>query len=137
MARLNNPGALRAQLMAEGNRAAGEQVRRGTRLIFTRSQILCPVDSGLLRSTGSMQFRASARGPVGKVSYTAKYAAAVNDGARARIIRPRRKQFLRFVIDGRVIYAREVRWPGTRPRPFLTRAAQEVARANGWVYRRL
>lgn len=136
MARLLNPGGLQARLVAVGNRKAEQAVRKGTREVFTRSQILCPVDRGLLRASGSMQFRMTPNGPEGKVEYTARYAAAVNNGRRAVIIRPRSKRFLKFTINGRTVFAREVHQRSRRAKPFLTRAAQEVAAANGWSFRR-
>lgn len=127
---------LYAKLFAEGNRIATQEVRRGTLQVFTRSQILCPVDRGYLRASGSMQFRQTARGPEGQVTYTARYAAAVNDGRRAVIIRPRSKRYLKFTVNGRTVFAREVHQPPRRAKPFLTRAAEETARANGWTFRR-
>ena len=130
-----NASALYSKLFTEGNRTATPEVRRGTREVFTRSQVLCSVDRGLLRASGSMQFRQAPSGPVGKVEYTARYAAAVNDGRRALIIRPRSKKVLRFKVAGRIVFAREVHQRSRRPQPFLTRAAQEVAAANGWTYR--
>ena len=132
-----SPGGLYAKLFAEGNRRATPEVQRGTRQVFNRSQIRCPVDLGYLRSTGSMQFRQGPRGPIGKVEYTARYAAAVNDGRRALIIRPRSKKVLKFKVGGRTVFAKEVRQRSRRPTLFLTLAAQEVAAANGWTFRRL
>lgn len=41
-------------------------------------------------------------------------AATTDGGARPHEIRPRRKQVLRFVADGRVVYARVVHHPGNR-----------------------
>lgn len=49
----------------------------------------------------------------------------VLDGTRPHLIRPRRKQALRFVVDGEVVFAALVRHPGTRPNNFLARALRE------------
>ncbi|WP_326597126.1 hypothetical protein [Streptomyces sp. NBC_01803] len=46
----------------------------------------------------------------------------VLDGTRPHVIRPRRRQALRFEVGGRTVFAAYVRHPGTRPNPFLTRA---------------
>lgn len=62
------------------------------------------------------------------------YAEYVHDGTRPHVIRARGRA-LRFVVGGRVVYARSVQHPGTRARPFLTRALQEVSRQRGWTYR--
>lgn len=56
----------------------------------------------------------------------------VNDGTRPHIIRPKNAKTLRFKVGGRVVYAKVVHHPGTRPRPFLDRALNEVARSRGY-----
>ena len=63
------------------------------------------------------------------------YAPMVNDGTRPHIIRPKRAQALRFRVGGRVVYARVVRHPGTKARPFLDRALREVAAVSGYSFR--
>lgn len=72
------------------------------------------------------------------VTATADYAAMVHDGTRPHIIRPRSTGMgphpegapgaLKFQIGGRTIFARSVRHPGTKPRPFLKNAMDEVMR---------
>lgn len=61
-----------------------------------------------------------------------EYAPMVNGGTRPHIIRPRRAKALRFKVGGRTVYAKVVRHPGTRARPFLDRALREVARGRGY-----
>ncbi len=46
----------------------------------------------------------------------------VLNGTRPHLIRPRRKKFLRFEVDGGVVYTKLVRHPGTRPNDFMGRA---------------
>ena len=43
-----------------------------------------------------------------------------HEGTRPHTIRPVKAEFLRFSARGRIVYAREVRHPGTRPNRFLT-----------------
>lgn len=45
-----------------------------------------------------------------------------HDGTAPHIIRPRRRRALRFITGGRVVFARQVRHPGTRGSEFLVRA---------------
>lgn len=59
----------------------------------------------------------------------------VNDGTRPHLIRPKNAKALRFRVDGKVVYAKVVRHPGTRARPFLDRALREVAAARGFSFR--
>lgn len=46
----------------------------------------------------------------------------VTGGTRPHIIRPRRAQALRFTVGGRVVYAKFVMHPGTKPNDFLRQA---------------
>jgi hypothetical protein len=64
----------------------------------------------------------------GGVTATAHYAAAVHEGTRPHVIRPRRAGgVLAFDMGGRTVFARSVNHPGTRARPFLLNAANTVA----------
>jgi len=54
------------------------------------------------------------------------YAAALEEGTRPHIIRPRRASVLRFTVPGvaRPIFARLVHHPGTRAYPFMRPGAE-------------
>lgn len=122
----------RPALNAQGVRTARQLVARVTRQTFNRSQVLCPVDTGNLRATGQSGVTTSGLVVTGEVEYTAKYAAAVHEGRRALTIRAKGNGRLRFVVDGRVVYARQVHQPARRGRPFLRDAMIEVAGAQGF-----
>lgn len=111
-------------------------VSRVTRRTFNRSQILCPVDTGNLRASGGMKVGGRGSMVVGQVEYTARYAAAVHEGRRALTIRAKGGGYLKFVVDGRTVFARSVRQPARRGRPFLRTALLEVAAQEGIVVRR-
>jgi len=58
-----------------------------------------------------------------KVVSTNPHTMLIINGSRPHKIRPRRRGgYLRFVVDGRVVYAREVNHPGYRGDDFLTKA---------------
>lgn len=103
---------------------------------MNRARVLAPVRTGRLRSS----IRAepprifSLRGSV-TVGSDLEYAAFVNDGTKAHIIRPKRAKVLRFQVGGRTVFARLVHHPGTKPRPFLDRALREVAAQRGYSFR--
>lgn len=101
--------------------------------MVARAKILAPVDTGRLRAFIRVERRSffglRQRWTVGS---DVEYAPMVNDGTRPHVIRPRRAKALRFKVGGRTVYAAVVRHPGTRARPFLDRALQEVARARGY-----
>jgi hypothetical protein len=108
-------------------------VNRVVRRTYNRSAVLCPVDTGNMRSTGVM-LPATVRGSVvvGGVVYTAEYTAAVHEGRRALTIRARNRKVLRFIVNGRVVFARQVHQPARKGRPFLADALREVARSEGF-----
>lgn len=47
-------------------------------------------------------------------------------GTRRHIIRPRRRQALKFKIGGRTVFAKIVHHPGTKPNDFMTKALREA-----------
>jgi len=103
------------------------------RQVVNRAKILCPVDTGRLRaSIKSKRSRFFTLRPKVTVYSNVDYAGFVNDGTRPHIIRPRRAKALRFRVGGRIVYARVVNHPGTRARPFLDRALEEIARPRGY-----
>ena len=109
-------------------------VNKVTRQTFNRSAVLCPVDTGLLRASGTMRMGAGFGSMVkGEVEYTADYAAAVHNGRRALTIRPRAGRYLRFTVGGRVVYARQVHQPARPARPYLATALVEVAGRAGFT----
>lgn len=124
----------RAALNAEGIKGARKVVNRTTRRVFNRSQVLTPVDTGNLRATGRV-IPAAVRGltVVGGVIYDAKYAAAVHEGRRALTIRAKGNGRLRFVVDGQVVYARQVHQPARAGRPWLATALREQAPRDGFT----
>lgn len=124
-----------AALHGEGMNAARKAVNRVVRRTYTRSQILCPVDTGILRASGQLQLGRD-RGSlvIGGVSYTAEYAAAVHEGRRALTIRARRPGgWLKFTVGGRTVFARQVHQPARAGRPYLLQALQEVAAQEGFT----
>lgn len=104
--------------------------------VVNRAKILCPVDTGRLRAS----IRGEARRtwtlrPEFRIWSDVEYAAMVNDGTRPHQIRPKNASVLRFVVGGRVVFARVVNHPGTRARPYLDRALREIATPRGYSVR--
>jgi hypothetical protein len=110
-----------------------QEINRTARAVFNRSQVLCPVDTGNLRASGR-------RTPVvvvgnyvkTEIIYDAEYAAAVHNGRRALTIRAKGNGRLKFVVDGRTVYARQVHQPARAGRPFLAQALREIAGGRGY-----
>lgn len=92
-----------------------------------------PVRTGRLRAS----LRVQRRGFLGlrlrwTIGSDVEYADMVHDGTRPHIIRPKNAKALRFRVGGRTVFAKVVRHPGTRARPFLDRAIAAVARRRGY-----
>src|SRR5690554_6340338 len=122
-----------AALHRVGMERARMLVNKITRQTLNRSAVLCPVDTGRLRASGSMRIAERGSSVVGQVEYTANYAAAVHNGTRPHVIVPRRGRSLRFQVGDRTVYARRVNHPGTPARPYLATARVEVAGRAGFV----
>ena len=63
-----------------------------------------------------------------KIVVDADYAAYIEYGTRAHIIRPKNKKALKFQVDGKDIFAKEVHHPGTSPYPYMEPAINSVIR---------
>lgn len=116
---------------------ATRHVTRMTRATFNRANILTPVKTGHLRRNNEFRVYVAGLTVRGEVYNNADYAAAVHNGAEARVIRARPRPWkgggaLRFKIGGRVIFRKQVNWPGTRPRPWLATAMIETAPRFGF-----
>lgn len=123
-----------AQLNAEGMRTARQAVTRVCRRTLNRSAVLCPVDTGNLRASGSMSVGERGLTVVGEIVYSANYAAAVHNGRRALTIKARRPGGkLKFTVGGRTVYATQVHQPARAGRPYLSTALREVAIPEGFT----
>lgn len=123
----------RVQIRAASREAARSELTTGSRQVLNRARLLTPVDTGRLRASLRSTLNLGGDNPSFRVSTNVEYAPYVHDGTRPHIIRPRRRQALRFRVGGMTVFAKVVHHPGTRARPFLDRALIEVARARGWV----
>ena len=121
--------ALNRTFSATGRREGDAAARQ----VVARAKVLAPVDTGRLRASIRVERRSffglRQRWTVGS---DVDYAPMVNDGTKPHIIRPKRAKALRFKVGGKTVYAMVVHHPGTRARPFLDRALQDVARGRGY-----
>lgn len=125
-----NPAAARAVALDQAERVVTDVTRR----VFNRAIVLTPVDTGNLRAQNNMRVLRRPTGAVGEVFNDTSYAAAVHNGNKAYTVRPRRRKALRWVTkSGEVVFAKSARIPARRGRPWLARALQEVAGAEGFT----
>lgn len=121
------------RINAVASRAALPEVTKITRQILNRARILAPVRTGRLRASGRMDVRITSVGPTGSVTFPVSYARYVHEGTRAHVIRAKNKKVLRFKgAGGGYVYRRVVHHPGTKGRPFVERAMEEIAPKRGF-----
>lgn len=117
--------------------ASMSELRRVGPAVVNRAKVLAPVRTGRLRAAiGPARYsRTWTLRPQVTIDVNVDYAGFVNDGTRPHIIRPKNKRALRFVVDGRVVFATVVHHPGTRAKPFMDRAVAEVTAGRGYTIR--
>jgi hypothetical protein len=80
-----------------------------------------PRTGALQRATNYRVIRTSG-GKLLKLTNTRPYADAIDQGAAPHEIVPVARNYLRFVVGGRTIFAQRVKHPGNRPYKFMFRA---------------
>lgn len=78
------------------------------------------VDTGALKRSIDHNVSVNRGGLIVKVTAHNKKALMHHQGTRPHVISARRAQALRFKWHGRIVYARSVNHPGTRPNRYLT-----------------
>ena len=85
-----------------------------------------PVKTGRLKH--SIRKRVDLINLEAEVGPEVSYGVYVEFGIRPHIIRPVRARALRFEATGEIVFARLVRHPGTKPKPFIHETAEAVER---------
>lgn len=76
--------------------------------------------TGRLRQSINVTLRTGPLGPEWWIGSNLDYALPHHQGTRPRIIVPKRDRVLRFSSKGKIVYARVVHHPGTKPNRYLT-----------------
>lgn len=72
------------------------------------------------------------------ITANAKYSAAIEYGTQPHIIEPKTAKALHFKKNGREVFAKIVRHPGTKPNPVMRNAARTVMKRDfSGIYDRL
>lgn len=122
----------RAQVLSVGISYAAPDVFETGRQVLNRAKLTSPVDTGNMRAKHRMTMRARRSFVEARITVGTKYARAVHNGTRQHIIVPRRKKALKFTAGGRTVIVRRVYHPGTKPRPWLFAALEEVGTLRGY-----
>lgn len=114
---INDPqGPIRKDLRRRGN-----NVQR-------RAKQLVGVNTGTLRQSIRLTELNSKIAPSVSVGSDLHYALLHHEGSRPHVITPNSGRLLRFKVGGKVVYARMVKHPGTKPNPYLARALLEAVK---------
>lgn len=119
-----------AALGAQVGPTLAQQAASITRRITAQAKLNVPVRTGNLGRAiepDPIKFAGPFRVETGVTAHT-DYAAMVHEGTRPHVIRPRQANALRFQVGSRTVFAKSVHHPGTKARPFLRNAADQVAR---------
>jgi len=108
-----------ARLLRARNGVARRRLQRRLDRVARIAEAEAPGSMGRYIET---DIREGPRGLEGAVICTHPKARLVLDGTRPHLIRPRRRQYLRFEVGGDIVFTKLVRHPGTRPDNFLGRA---------------
>lgn len=104
----------------------GLYLRRKGRRILAVAKKLVGKRTGTLRSSLHMRHYRDPRGQYVKIGSNVNYAYLHHEGSRPHLIKPDKKQVLRFRTKGQIVMTHLVRHPGTKPNPYLTRALRAV-----------
>lgn len=108
-------------------------IRKAQRRTINAAKTRAPVDTGALRQR-HVAGDITVRGTVVSTDVTATqdYAAAVHEGRRAMVIRPKNKKFLSWMGPKGRVFARSVTQPARKGRPWLLNAAKDSAAKLGF-----
>jgi len=87
------------------------------KIILATEKSEVPIRTGTLRRSITMDYR-----PISVSIYpTVKYALPVHEGTQPHVIVPVKKQALVFKKGGKMVFARRINHPGTKPNRFVER----------------
>lgn len=103
-------------------------IRRGRTLEF-RARNSAGIDTGRLRADIETRRKDVTDGIEIQVgSWNIDWALVHHEGSRPHVILPRRAPRLVFRVNGRIVFAKRVNHPGTRPNSYLSRWLREAVR---------
>lgn len=98
----------------------GRYIKDRSALLAVLAKFQVGIKTGALYKSITFTVVSGGSGLVGTVSALDKKAIMHHNGTRPHLIFPVNKQTLRFYSRGRIVYAKVVKHPGTKPNKFLT-----------------
>lgn len=113
---------LSKKTLLDMDRVASEAMKVAQRRIEQECKKYIPVDTGRLRDS----FEVDVSGDGVSLSWTAPYAYDVDRGALPHKIEPVSSEALRFTVDGKTVFAKEVSHPGFEGADFVRKVVQQA-----------
>lgn len=121
-----NTAGIKYVLRGQGGPVWNDITKR-TRRAHTLARIQMGKDTRALHRSTTYRVSVGSRGGVtGTVISNNKIALMHHNGTRPHIIVPKKAKTLRFKSRGKIVYAKIVRHPGTRPNRYLTDSLRKV-----------
>lgn len=98
----------------------GVELNKKGRRVLSGAQRRVGVETGGLKAALKMEHRRDGVGQYVWVGARHRLAQIHHEGTRPHKITPRTHKALRFSVGSRIVYAREVNHPGTRPNRYLS-----------------
>lgn len=92
--------------------------KRGT-MIQSAAKAQAGIQTGALKASIKLIHERTVFGQMLTIGSSLSYALVHHEGSRPHVITPKNAKMLRFTSKGRVVYARTVLHPGTRPNKYL------------------
>lgn len=104
----------------------GKDVKNRSAILTLLAKIQVGKKTGKLSTAIGYSISSDARGVVGTIGADDPIALLHHEGTKPHIIIPRFKKTLRFVQHGKIVYAKIVHHPGTKPNRYLTDNLKKV-----------
>jgi hypothetical protein len=98
----------------------GKDVRNRSAILTLLAKIQVGKKTGQLSTSIGYTLSADHNGVIGTVGSGNEIALLHHEGTKPHVILPRTKKTLRFVSHGKIVYAKMVIHPGTKPNRYLT-----------------
>lgn len=108
------------RLLNQPSGDVGKHLRKIGLLIFAGANVMAGRKTGDLRRKMYMVQGRKGRYQHVEVGSKSRHAYLHHEGTKPHRITPENGRLLRFNVGGRVVYAKKVMHPGTRPNPYLT-----------------
>jgi hypothetical protein len=118
-----NEAGFHEETQAPGGDVHKYMERLGRQMVLIARRLV-PKKTHMLERSINSRVLNTGDGLILEVGSPLDYALMVHEGTRPHIIHPNQHRVLRFQDRGRIVYAKVVVHPGTRPHPYLRRAME-------------